>query len=115
VVRSSARLICLVRARDVALKPDFAEAFYNRGFVLGKLKRFDEGFRKVWLEGNRFVVARQRLIEALEFTQGIASVVERVGIAGLEGDRLIKARQRLVEALEFTQGIASVAKGASVS
>ena len=77
MVRSSARLICLVRARDVALKPDFAEAF--------------------------------------EFTQGVASIVERVGIAGLEGDRLVKARQRLVEALEFTQGIASVAKGASVS
>src|SRR6516164_3626610 len=48
---------------------------------------------EVRLERNRLVIARQRLVEALKFVKGEASVVEGVSVVWLKRNRLVIARQ----------------------
>jgi hypothetical protein len=73
-----------------------------------------EGRRKVGLERQRAVVARQRLVEPLQLLQRNAAVVEGLRIVGLERERLVVARQRLVKPLQLFQRNATVVEGLSM-
>ena len=66
------------------------------------------------LDCQSLLITRQRLIEAIKFPKGIASVVEDVSIVRLQRDRLVKAGQRLVEPLEFPKGVALVLKSLAI-
>jgi len=55
----------------------------------------------VGLDGQCAVVARERFFVALEIEQGIAAVVERIGVAGCERQRPVITGERLVVVLEL--------------
>jgi hypothetical protein len=50
----------------------------------------------VRLGGERAVIARQRLVEALQSREHIAAIAQRVGVIGLHGERAVVAYQRLI-------------------
>ena len=55
-------------------------------------------------QGERAVVARQRLLEPLQLLQGDAAIGERLGIVRPQRERAVVARQRLLEPLQLMQG-----------
>ena len=67
----------------------------------------------IWVDRQRLLIARQRLVETLEFPEYATSVVERFGIVGLERERAVVARQRLVEPLQLLKRIAAVVKASA--
>src|SRR5262249_38664649 len=62
------------------------------------------------IELERPIIARQRLIKPPQFLQGVASVVERIGVIRSDHERPVTARQRLVETLQLAQRDPAVAQ-----
>ena len=50
----------------------------------------------VWLQRERAVIARKRLIDPASILQGITAIVQRLGIVRPYGERPVIACQRLI-------------------